>query len=41
VQLTQRKRFRRLGFAVRIAPARTKQHAALVAQTLRRPKRRR
>jgi hypothetical protein len=41
VQLTQRKRFRRLGFAVRIAPARSKQHAALVARTLRRAKRRR
>jgi len=41
LQLTQRKRLRRLGMAVRIAPARSKQHAAAVARNLRRPKRRR
>ena len=39
VQLAPRKRFRRLGLAARIAPARSKQDAARVARILRRPPR--
>jgi hypothetical protein len=41
VQLAPGKRFRRLGMAVRIAPAHTKQDAARIARRLRRRRRRR
>ena len=39
LQLTQRKRFRRLSLAVRIAPVRSRQEAAAAARRLRRPAR--